>query len=168
MGSRIVLLSFILILFSSCDYYVINSYDHRIGYIAPVADSKDSAFRPCLKEVLLPSYFSTDPVGPSQGRDSLRSYFDQNYNNQGINNESGYITFQFIVNCKGEIGNYKILQTGIDYKEKQFHPSIVEKLQVLLNSQQEWDAFSRSDSTYDCYTYLTFKIQNGELVEILP
>ncbi len=151
---------------SSCDYYLINSYDKPIGHLD--LHKTNAGFKTCLDEVHLPSYYSRKPVEYLHGKDSLQRYFHLNYDNKGITNQSGYITFRFIINCEGTLGNFEIHELGIDYKEKKFQESLVVHLQELLLQLNEWKAFSRGDSTFDSFHFITFKIDNGELVDILP
>jgi len=168
MGLRISLLLAMSAIISGCDYYMVNNYEDRIGYIDPGSAISDPEFQVCFEEVLFPYYYNRKPIAYIHGRDSLTNYFHASYDNQGITNESGYLTLRFVINCKGEIGRFQILETGIDYSEKKFHPSLVEELLNLTKNLKEWTAFSRGDSTFDCFSHITFKIENGELVEILP
>lgn len=153
---------------SSCDYYLVNPHHHQVGHISASALLDKSDFKACYEEKMFPYYYGRHPSKFSHGKDSLRNYFLQQYDHQGFTNESGYITIRFIINCEGETGRHQLLQVGLDYQEKEFNEQLTDRLLHLTKDLKDWDALSFSDSTYDSFIHLTFKIENGELVEILP
>ncbi len=166
---RFLLIGLLLILFLSCDYYIVNSYKNGVGYINPRTAIGPKDFSACYEDGILMPYYSRDQrAGFAQDKDSLRRYFASKFDNYGIINESGYITVRFIINCKGEAGRFEIRQVGMDYKKKKFHKNLVEGLLELTQELKDWQPLKRSDMTYDSMFHLTFKIENGELVEILP
>ncbi len=165
---RVLLCVLLMWSLTSCDYYLINPHHHQVGHISAGSFLDKSDFKACFEEKMFPSYYGRNPSKFSHGKDSLRNYFHQYYDHQGYTNESGYITIRFVINCKGESGRHQLLQVGLDYQEKEFNKLLTDKLLELTVNLKDWDALSFSDSTYDSFTHLTFKIENGELVEILP
>ena len=154
--------------FVSCDYYRINPHKHNVGHIESSKIKDPDGFEVCFEEVQFHGMYARREVGFKHGKDSLRTYFMERYDHAGMTDNSGYITLRFLINCKGEIGRFEVRQVGTDYIAKEFHPSLVDQLLELTRSLEEWDAFTYDDSTYDSHTFLTFKIDNGELSEILP
>lgn len=153
---------------ASCDYYVVNSYKHDVGYLDP-SKALDPDFEACYEENILSSYYySKKPASFEYGKDSLRNYFLANYDNKGIVNQSGYITYRFIINCEGKAGRFHLYCVGTDYKAKEFHPELTDQLYHLLSSLDTWQSMTIGDVIFDSHIYYTFKIENGELVEILP
>jgi len=165
---RILLPIICLVLLSSCDYYIINSYENQVGYISNNNTLGDKDFKVCLEEHLFPFYYGRKPASFTFGKDSIRRYFDEQYSNQGVINESGYITIRFIINCKGEAGRYEILQIGKDYKKKIFNQALVDHLFTLTRNLKDWNPIELRDTKFDSFIHMTFKIENGELLEILP
>jgi len=151
---------------TSCDYYVINPHKHQVGHISQGQYTDNPDFKLCYKEVLWPGHFDKE-VGFKYGIDSLRRYFYKNYDHQGITDQSGYITIRFVVNCEGKVGLFEVRKIGADYKPKDFHPELVDQLVNLTRALNEWNAFDFNDFQYDSFTHITFKIDNGELSEIL-
>ena len=140
-----------------------------MGYIDPSKALGSKEFKVCYPENVMPYYYSRrEPGGFTEGKDSLRHYYKKNFDNHGITNESGYITFRFIINCRAESGCYEILEMGEDYAEKSFHPALTDELLNLTQDLEGWQALKIGDTQFDCYFHLTFKLKNGELVEILP
>ena len=162
------ILVFIIMLTSSCDYVLVNSHSMNTSYINPRKAIDSKAFSACIEDHILGSYFARKPTAYNPGKDSLRSFFFQNFDSQGFNNESGYITVRFIVNCKGQAGRYILDQVGLDYQEKRFPSDLTDTLLVLTQQLQDWRPMQSWDNVYDSYHHLTFKINNGELEEILP
>lgn len=165
---RTLICLLMILLFTSCDYYIINPHHRQLGHISPSAFGDDSEFKACYEERMFPYYYGKDPSKFSHGKDSLRNYFLKYYDHLGYTNESGYITVRFIINCEGEAGRHQLLQVGLDYQEKEFNAQLTDKLLQLTKNLKDWDPIIFGDSTYDSFIHLTFKIENGELVEILP
>lgn len=159
---------FMILMLCGCDYYLINPHVHQVGHISKKWFSEDN-FKPCFEEKVFPYYRSLrSPARFRPGKDSLKRYFKANYDNRGIINESGYITIRFLINCKGEIGRFEILEVGLDYSKKTFNKIIKNHLLTLTKSLKGWQPIEFSESFFDSFFHLTFKIENGTLVEILP
>ena len=166
---RYIILLTILLL-ASCDYYIVNPHHHQVGHIE-LKGSDQKGFSPCFKEKLFAHHTAWNRYWIYKfppGKDSLRLYYNQRFDNQGIVNQSGYITLRFIINCKGEAGNYEVESLGLDYKKKDFNKELINHLLDLTQSIKTWHPYTHGDSTFDSFTHLTFKIDNGELLEILP
>jgi hypothetical protein len=153
--------------FISCDYYIINPHKEDIGYVSK-EDALDTDFEFCYKEKIFPYYYGRNPARYRFGKDSLKQYFKLHYANFGDTSSSGFITFRFGINCKGEAGRYVVEQVGTDFKPKQFNPKIVENLYTHLKALQEWEPIAFYDDRYDSFIHITFKLENGSLLEILP
>ncbi len=159
-----ILLSF----FISCDYYIVKDYKEHVGLISKSEESDNPDFNPCFKEKIFPYYYGRQTAEYAKGKDVLSNYFHEHYKNFGNTHESGFITFRFIINCKGEAGNYEIRQVGLDFKKKSFNRETVDYLFSLVKTLQDWNTVEFFGDKYDCFYHLTFKITNGELLEILP
>ena len=158
----------LMLSFISCDYYIVNPHHHTVGYISKNEARGSADFAPCFEERIFDYYYFREPAKYRYGKDSLRRYFQTHYDPGGIINDSGYITIRFVINCRGEAGRYKITELSLDYKEKKFNSKIVGQIFNLLQSAKLWNPSLRGDIPRDSYIYYTFKIINGELVEILP
>jgi len=167
MYSRFILFTLVLFL-SSCDYYLVNKYDHQIGVIKKAIFSDDEGFETCFEEKIFPYFYGRNPAGFGPGKDALRHYFRTRYYNEGITNESGYITFRFIINCKGKHGRFEIRQVGLDFEPKKFNKRIVDRLFMLVKNLDGWEPLTFYGDSYDSFFHLTFKITNGDIEEILP
>lgn len=150
-----------------CDYYLINPHTHQVGYIPQKwFDSED--FEPCFPEKIFPYNIGRNSARFRPGKDSLRRYFATNYDHKGIINESGYITIRFMINCNGVTGRFEILEVGLDYREKSFNKVLSNHLMELTASLKDWHPLELGEPAYDSFIHITYKIDNGDLVEILP
>jgi len=153
---------------SSCDYRLINNYTDHVGLIAKPLFGDEEGFEPCFEEKIFPYYYRRSPAAYKYGKDALRKYVFARYSDKGVVNQSGYITIRFIINCTGEAGRYEMLQTGMDFKKKKFNPLISDQLLEICKSLGEWKPIEFYGDRYDSFYYLSFKIVNGRLEEILP
>jgi len=82
--------------------------------------------------------------------------------------ESGFLTIRFIVNCEGKTGRYRVQGMNNDYKEKIFNKDLTNQLLSLTKQLDGWLVGEDEGKIFDYYQYLTFKIENGKLIEIMP
>lgn len=82
--------------------------------------------------------------------------------------ESGFLTIRFIVNCEGKTGRYRVQGMNNDYKEKAFNEDLTSQLLSLTKQLDGWMIGEYEGKRYDYYQYLTFKIESGKLMEIMP
>ena len=82
---------------------------------------------------------------------------------------TGIITIQFKVNCKGEAGEFKLKQCDLNYK-----PVILSKMitDYFLNQTKllkNWiPAKDEEGNSVNSHKFFSFKIVSGHLIEILP
>lgn len=166
MKSSLIILCFLSVL-TSCDYYVINPHHEAVGMIEKPFWGDDNDFKLCYEDKVFPYYYGRNPGGFTQSRDTLKTYFLENFDNKGYTNMSGYITVRFIINCNGEIGRFKLLQVGTDFKATKFSTTLTDHILELVSSLKTWRPIAFYDSDFDSYYHITLKITNGDIVEIL-
>lgn len=89
---------------------------------------------------------------------------NQNYLN------SGYITFRFMIDCEGKLlPKTQVLQTDEKYSNYHFERNLVNELFAFLKTLDKWRiAKSKGGYTYSYKAFLTFKIKNGKVINIIP
>lgn len=92
----------------------------------------------------------------------LSKYVNKNYD------DAGYLNFRFIVNCKGEAGAYVIHENDLDLKSKKFNADLVNQLLNITVSLKKWKPNFLQGNERDSYMYISYRIENGEITEILP
>src|SRR5690606_28811964 len=53
-------------------------------------------------------------------------------------NNTGILTIQFQVNCKGESGNYRILATDFDYKKIVLNKKMTNRITLIIKNLDNW------------------------------
>ena len=87
---------------------------------------------------------------------------------QNTNGENGYITVRFLVNCEGKTGLFRVSQMSDNYAEKLFPKEIISQLLNFTKNLNGWQNMKFKNKKFDYYQYLTYKIEDGKVLEILP
>lgn len=81
--------------------------------------------------------------------------------------ESGLLTYRFVVNCKGEIGRFRLKATNEDLQKIEVNSKNIQEIEKELRDLKNWNpARNKSGYTYDSYYILNFKIENDKIVDI--
>lgn len=147
-----------------------NSYGN-VGDIPfdPEIDRLD--FELCNEERILHTYsrYSSNENPRYKGEKiAFKRTILSKFSHRSDQNQTGYITIRFIVNCKGELGRFRIEEMDMNYNNKNFDTNLVSKLMKITKELDGWNPVIIKDRVFDNYQYLTFKIINGQLNEILP
>lgn len=83
---------------------------------------------------------------------------------------SGYITFRFRIDCDGRrTRRTQVLQTDENYKTYHFDKAFVNELYRFLNTMNNWKAATVGDhGTVSYIAFITLKIKNGKVINIIP
>lgn len=83
---------------------------------------------------------------------------------------TGYITFQFKIDCTGKkLRRTQVLQTDETYKNFHFDRELVNELYLFLNSLDKWKIAKNKEGQNFVYkAFITFKINNGKVCNIIP
>lgn len=147
---------------------ILKTYPRNIGDISFDVTKDNVDFVTCNGDDKIYQYFNTgDGLDFKGEKYSINNTFKEKYVPVN-NNESGLIRVRFIVNCKAQTGRFRILQMDNQYKEKQFDPRITNQLLEITKNLSGWKIKEYHGSEIDYYQYLIFKIEKGEIIEILP
>lgn len=147
--------------------------NHRVAYINIEKAKNTDRFIVCDSTYIV-DYYNYSPgdsiyraTSYANGKNGLRKEVLTQYKNNNYS-DSGYLNFRFIVNCHGEAGAYVIHENDLDLKPKSFNPDLVEQLFNITVSLKEWlPNFMRGENR-DSYMYISYRIENGEITEIIP
>lgn len=142
----------------------------RVAYIDP-NNTLDafSNFAPCNDKGQIYDYYNGDPdAGYRKGKRSLWDLFNQQVESNLLGNESGYLTFRFIINCTGEAGWFVTEEVDLDFNIKTFPETTVDHLFEIIRQIDDWQAAVIREEAIDTYAYLTLKMKDGKIIEILP
>lgn len=143
-------------------------YPNNVGDIEFNAKTDKQDFELCNKNHIY-QYFNNSGGLEYEGEKlEIEKVFKENYKSEKINNETGSIRINFIVNCKGKTDRFRVISTDENYNEKLFLKSITDQLLAITKNLNGWKAKKIKEREIDYYQYLIFKIENGQLKEIMP
>jgi hypothetical protein len=142
---------------------------HRVAYIDPdkTLDKKEN-FRLCHTDEKIVDYYNSGQ-GASHGNGKKEMVTDllARIDKMKLFHESGYLTFRFVVSCEGKAGRFITEETDLNFDRKKFNPETVAHLYELVRNLQDWSPVVL-DKPRDAYFYLTFKLSDGQITDILP
>ncbi len=141
------------------------NFSHNVEYINPETALFSEGFETCYPRIA--QYYNPERATYSKGKNGLRKFVLSNYKNQGYA-DSGYLNFRFVINCKGEAGRYAIHQNDLNLEPTELNPSMVEQLFSITRKLDKWNPNVIRGQVWDSYMYISYRIENGEIVEILP
>lgn len=147
-----------------------NNGRKRIAYIDPQKTIDNNPdFKICNKEIQIGDYYNRGQRSELRGgKGSWWRIIDKDVDDKVLNNESGFLTYRFVLNCEGETGRFITEEADLNYKEKQFAPATTRHLYEVVAAQTDWLVSQEKDDTQDAYTYITFKLKDGKITDILP
>ncbi len=170
MKTRLLSISLFLLLIG-CDQTKNKDQDYLrwIGDIPFDEKMDDQEFKLCNTEAQVLQYFNMEKGAVFIGeKPNLLNFFQDNFRVEPTAKQSGWIRIRFIVNCEGKAGRHRMLQADEDFKETMFSSSITEQLFNLTKEIEIWPILERYEKGVDYYFYLTFKMKDGQIEEILP
>ena len=115
-----------------------------------------------------PQYYQTG-AGYEGGLYVLKKHFSNVNKNLGNQDDSGYLTIRFMINCVGEIGNFEVLQCDMDFKSKSFPDELKNYVITTLKGLTKWKVgIDGRGSKIDSQKFLTFIVNNGQIKDIVP
>jgi hypothetical protein len=144
------------------------SYPLQVGDIYFDSKIDDPDFKLCDENRVFQYYNFGNGLLYKGEKIKINEHFREGLKTKEQKNESGFLTIRFIVNCEGKTGRYRIQGMNNDYKEKAFNKNLTSQLLSLTKQLNGWIIGEYDGKTYDYYQYLTFKIENGKLIEIMP
>ncbi|MEZ5059758.1 MAG: hypothetical protein R2879_22215 [Saprospiraceae bacterium] len=143
----------------------------RIGYIHPEnnLDGKGS-FLPCGPEDEIADYYNgqLNRAEFKGGKIAIWNFVKPRMNLENWPKASGYLTLRFVINCNGEAGRFTTDEADLDFNPKQFDDDLVNHFYKILKENKDWSPCIIRGENRDAYTYITFKLKDGKLIEILP
>ncbi|QAA81852.1 hypothetical protein EI546_09025 [Aequorivita sp. H23M31] len=114
-------------------------------------------------------YYYGDDVTYKKGNNYIVEYVNIDAPKNDM--KSGYIIIHYTVNCRGNLGNFGLIQMNRDFKKTSFKKEMVNHLLnkvSLLNdfpssvSEKEWLKYK------DVHGFLMFKLEKGKIVDLCP
>ncbi len=139
----------------------------HVGDILPDPELDDPAFERCNEGHIF-QYFNDSNGMQYEGEKLAIDSAFLAYDHPVVSGESGLIRIRFVVNCKGETGRFRLIAMDKNYEEKYFPETITEQLMKITQSLKGWQTKYMQETEIDYYQYLIFKIEDAQLIEIMP
>lgn len=164
------------VIFSTCFLGCSTKEHHKkVEYLRWVGDSvfrsdiDSETFSACHGDENIYQYFNLSQ-GPEylNEKPALEVSFKNAFKPVVGKNQNGMIRIRFVVNCEGHAGRFRLLQSDFNYQETIFDKAITMQLLEITKSIRDWQVFYKNEKPIDYYQYLIFKIEDGQIKEILP
>lgn len=157
------------ILFSCQSEKAVTVYPNQVGDIIFDKNIDNPDFKRCMDKDYGIQYYDYNSNGLQyQGEKIEIVQALEKLNLSSSKKTDGYITIRFVVNCEGKTGLFRIQQMNENYTEENFDKGFIEKLLNFTKSLKGWTPGEMEGRKYDYYQYLTYKIADGKVSEILP
>lgn len=154
--------------FASCQSGASQSSTHQtmVGFIPHNPELDDPNFTLCREGICFP-YYSFE-VNKIRNKNSLSTHFKEKLKYQFSGDLNAYLTVRFIINCKGETGRFRKEAMNKQYEEVDIDEEVWKEFIAAIKSYKDWKMVHYQEDTYDYNIYVTLKIEEGKLTEILP
>ncbi len=144
-----------------------SKYLRWVGDIAYDTQIDSPSFVVC-DESHIPQYFNFAKGMQYHGeKPALITAIHEKYKSVNTS-QSGLVRIRFVVNCKGETGRFRMQAMNWEYQPQEFDHQITNQLLSITKSLSGWKRLGSDSIEKDYYQYLIFKIDNGDIIEILP
>lgn len=135
---------------------------HKVGELT--ADKRiDKDFKVCNEDQITEYYgMDTDYQG---GKKAIKDRILKDLESLNFKG-SGLITFRFIVNCKGEIGRFRVKATNLDLQKREVGTENIDEIEKALAGLKNWNPAKNNHGSYDSYYLLNFKIKDRKIADI--
>lgn len=156
---------------SSSQEIVIDSTPLRsVGDIRVNPNIDDTNFHRCNGEEHTDQYFNYANGFRYKGeKKKLVSILQNQYKPVNKKDQNGFVRIRFVVNCKGQSGMFRVLESDVHFEPFQFHPKVTSQLLEITKQLDGWFVVrDQTDTPVDYYQYLIFKIKDGKIEDIMP
>ncbi|WP_339655082.1 hypothetical protein [uncultured Maribacter sp.] len=128
----------------------------------------DINFKVCHEDITFPfNYGGVGLIYEGEKKELVKTFSD-NYKSSELKNQNGFITIRFIINCEGKTGRFRVVEMDFNLKPIKFDETISSQILNITKNLNGWKPYEHKGKTYDYQQYLTFKLVDGKLKDILP
>lgn len=146
----------------------IPKYPAHVGDLVFDEKLDDGVFKKCLGDEFSSQYYNDSKGFQFKGEKIEIERKLEKLNLKSTEKSNGFITIRFVVNCEGKTGLFRIQEMNENYEEKNFDQKLTKNLLDFTKKLDGWIPKEYLGRKFDYYQYLTFKIENGKVTEILP
>ena len=142
-------------------------YKNYIGYIDQDKALLNKSYELCGDGDIYHTYSSASLKAYAGTKKQFRASLAQAYSGSSFT-DSGYLNFRFLVNCDGNPGWFETIQMNLDLEEHPLNPQIVDSLFTFTAAAKNWNPLEFRNGPSNYYMYVSYRIENGKVVEIIP
>lgn len=142
-------------------------YPHYIGYIDQENAQLNNTHELCGDKHIAYTYNGAAFRAFTGTKKTFRNNILSSYQNRDYS-DSGYLNFRFLVNCEGQAGWFEVIKMNLDLEETELNKAMVDQLLILTSNQKHWNKLNYKGTPLNYYMYVSYRIENGEITEILP
>ncbi len=115
-------------------------------------------------------YYQVNRKYPQSSDQLLKLLMQNTSNDLGFGDRSGWITFQFTIDCEGKlVRRVKLIQSDSKYLPSVFPADGIDRLYGFLLSLHEWKPVVSDIGTgYPYRSFFSFKLTHGKVDRIIP
>ena len=146
--------------------WIKNLSNEQVGNIKFDSKVDNADFKTCSENVRS-QYYNVETYYEGGAKAFRKEIFSFLKNDPiDFDTKSGYITFRFIVNCKGEMGRFRVKMIDSNIKETTYDISKINKLKTILNNLKNWKLGKNKGLTVDSYYIIKIKFEGGLITDI--
>ncbi len=142
-------------------------YKTYIGYIDLEKALLNDTYKLCDEGRIYNTYSSASLKAYKGSKKRFRDHINATFNNNSFT-DSGYLNFRFLVNCEGNAGWFEIIQMNLDLEETTLNKTMVDSLFTITSNPENWEIIEYYDAPRNYYMYISYRIENGKVTEIIP
>ena len=165
-----LLLLFLIPLLANCqsEKNAVSKYPSHVGNITFDEKIDDFDFQRCLNEKFAFQYYNDSKGFQYVGEKIEIDEKLKKINFKEDQNANGYVTIRYVVNCEGKTGMFRVQQMDSNYLQISFNKEMITQILNFTKNLKGWIPKEIQNRKIDYYQYLTFKIKNGNVSEVLP
>lgn len=142
-------------------------YKNYIGYIDQQKALLNTKYKLCDDGRLYHTYSSAGLKAYKGSKKRFRDRVLASFNKNTFT-DSGYLNFRFLVNCEGNAGWFEIIQMNLDLEETTLDSTMVNSLFNTTADADNWEVIEYYEAPRNYYMYVSYRIENGKITEIIP
>ncbi|MVT08393.1 hypothetical protein [Chitinophaga tropicalis] len=162
---KAIVLSFILLVLIISAYA--QTFPENVGDIPFDSLQDDPSFVVCNPKQVF-QYYNTGSYYKDHKKEIIKYLLDNFRTEDSFNDQNGFLTVRFIINCNGHTGRFRLLEIDNDYQPIHFREALSQQLLSLVKQVRGWQPAVYKEKVYDSYQYITFRIRNGKIISISP
>ncbi|MCD8406882.1 hypothetical protein LNI98_02890 [Tenacibaculum dicentrarchi] len=142
-------------------------YKNYIGYIDQNKALLNNKYQLCNDGDIYNTYSGAGLKAYKGSKKQFRDALNANFNTNNYT-DSGYLNFRFLVNCEGNAGWFEIIEMDLNLKEKPLNKKMVEQLFKFTSNPTHWNVIPYNNEPQNYYMYVSYRIENGKVTQIIP